>query len=155
MQIVGISILISTLIGCVSQETKTALGALGGGVLGGVIGKKLGGDKGAIAGALVGAAIGGTLTHLLTKQDKENIAYVLNQRGNAGEKLSWCSGADTRSISTDDSKDCGTERKVSVIPGEIKTVSTDEGQRECRDFKTEVIDKGELKSVTANTCDEG
>jgi hypothetical protein len=115
--------------------------------------KKVGGKKGMVIGAALGAAIGGTLTHLLTKQDKENIEHILDQQGNEGTKLSWCSGADTRSISTDNSKSCGTERKVSVIPGEIEKLSVDGNQRECRELQIEVLDeKGNLKSDTQQSC---
>jgi len=148
-----IVMLVSMIMGCVSQELKDSLGAVTGAVGGGLIGKKLGGDKGAIVGALVGAAVGGALTHYLTKQDEENIQTVF-KTGETDQKYSWCSADSSRSMTTGDIGNCASGNKISATPGKFQSLSNSEGKREeCRYVQIEVLDEnGKLKNDEQKVC---
>jgi len=161
-QYLVIIVLMSMMIGCVSQEVKdtfskysTGFGAVGGGAVGAVIGNKLiGGKEGAWFGGLLGAAIGGILAHSLTQQDQENVAKILEDPNNTNQTYSWCS--DSRSITNGDLdiESCGSNgKKIMATPQKTKTLTIAEEKRECREIQIEVMDNnGEPRSTTQTSC---
>lgn len=148
LQVVSISLLVVVGAGCLSQEVKDGLGAVGGGLVGGLVGKKVGGNEGAAIGALLGAAVGGSLTHYLTQQDKENISNVLDNPETANKPVSWCPGS--RSIQEGGTAECGAGAKpVTVTAGNIEVTDG----RECRSTQLEVPDDtGKINTVTEKLC---
>jgi hypothetical protein len=161
-QYLVIIVLMSMIIGCVSQEVKetfkkyaTGIGAVGGGVVGTLAGEKfIGGKKGALIGGLLGAAIGGILAHSLTQQDQENVAKILEDPNNTNQTYSWCS--DSRSITNGDLdlESCGVSgKKIMATPQKTKTLTIAEEKRECREIQIEVMDNnGEPRSTTQTSC---
>lgn len=76
-QFLAIVVLISMIMGCVSQETKDALSkhatafSSGAGALAGAgLGYVAGGKKGAVLGALIGAGVGAALGYEFTRDRK-------------------------------------------------------------------------------------
>ncbi len=149
--------LISMIMGCVSQETKTGLGAGVGALVGGLAAYAATKEEGKganttaiLAGVVGGAAIGGALTHYLTKQDQEKIQDVF-KTGNDNQKYSWCS-AESRSMTTGNVGNCASGSKVSVTP-EKEFQSSTEGQNVCRYLQIEVLDEnGKLQSKKEKVC---
>jgi len=160
-QFLVIIVLISMIMGCVSQETKdtfskhaTAFSSGAGALAGGALGYVAGGKKGAVFGALIGGVLGAALGYEFTRQDEENIETVLEKPNSTDQKYSWCSNS--RSIATGDLESCGSEsRKIMMTPGKVQfqSLPNSEGQQKCRDIEIEVMDSNdELKSTTQTLC---
>lgn len=101
-----------------------------------------------LAGGTMCGVVGKELGKYLEKEDYENIATIVDEP--KPQTQTWCSGTRGFAVTPREDGGCGDKNQVSVTTEPL----SNKGGKQCRDYLTEVkIPSGEIKTVTANSCD--
>ncbi|GGO79795.1 hypothetical protein GCM10011348_15000 [Marinobacterium nitratireducens] len=127
--------LTATLLAC-AGASKQDTGTLLGGLLGGIIGHQVddGGSAGILLGTLAGAALGRMIGYQMDEADRRKLAETLNE-ADSGETRRWRN------------EESGNEYVITPT-----SAVHDEGGKQCRNFKQEVIIDGRPEVIDATAC---